>query len=196
MVYKRQSYTSLMTDGTTRFTCKGKPIYHFANTSTFSEYTVIREISVAKIDAVAPLEKVCLISCGFSTGYGAAINTAKVRSVYTHWDWNFWYMVLIGLMHLGHIWSFNLRKNHKPALKHPWVLCNLVIPYPHQHLSHSLLVSSKCLIMSGCHSQVETWGITGVKHNTVTKWLCVFHIPVHSFFSFNKYLWSHSLLQV
>ncbi|ELK23267.1 Alcohol dehydrogenase 4 [Myotis davidii] len=74
----KQSYTSLMTDGTSRFTCKGKPIYHFANTSTFSEYTVIREISVAKIDAAAPLEKVCLISCGFSTGYGAAINTAKV----------------------------------------------------------------------------------------------------------------------
>lgn len=92
-----------MTDGTSRFTCKGKTIYHFANTSTFSEYTVIREISVAKIDAVAPLEKVCLISCGFSTGYGAAINTAKVRSVYIHCDWNSWYMVLIGLMHLGHI---------------------------------------------------------------------------------------------
>lgn len=58
----------------------------------------------------------------------------------------------------------------------------LVIPYPRQHLSHSLLVSRKCQIMSGCYSQVETSGITGVKHNTVTKWLCVFHIPVHSFF--------------
>ncbi|XP_025729331.1 alcohol dehydrogenase 6 [Callorhinus ursinus] len=74
----KQSKSSLMSDGTSRFTCKGKPVYHFANTSTFSEYTVIKEISVAKIDAVAPLEKVCLVSCGFSTGYGAAINTAKV----------------------------------------------------------------------------------------------------------------------
>lgn len=92
-----------MTDGTSRFTCKGKPIYHFANTSTFSEYTVIREISVAKIDAAAPLEKVCLISCGFSTGYGAAINNAKVRSAYTHCDGISWYMVLIGLVHLGQI---------------------------------------------------------------------------------------------
>ncbi|XP_054447675.1 alcohol dehydrogenase 6 isoform X2 [Pteronotus mesoamericanus] len=74
----KQAYTNLMSDGTSRFTCKGKSIYHFANTSTFSEYTVIREISVAKVDNVAPLEKICLISCGFSTGYGAAINTAKV----------------------------------------------------------------------------------------------------------------------
>ncbi|XP_031990537.1 alcohol dehydrogenase 6 [Hylobates moloch] len=74
----KQSKTQLMSDGTSRFTCKGKSIYHFGNTSTFSEYTVIKEISVAKIDAVAPLEKVCLISCGFSTGFGAAINTANV----------------------------------------------------------------------------------------------------------------------
>ncbi|XP_027629115.1 alcohol dehydrogenase 6 [Tupaia chinensis] len=74
----KQAQTNLMPDGTSRFTCKGKSIYHFANTSTFSEYTVIKEISVTKIDATAPLEKVCLFSCGFSTGYGAAINTAKV----------------------------------------------------------------------------------------------------------------------
>ncbi|KAF5926660.1 hypothetical protein HPG69_001289, partial [Diceros bicornis minor] len=74
----KQSETGLMSDGTSRFTCKGKPVYHFGNTSTFSEYTVIKEISVTKIDAVAPLEKVCLVSCGFSTGYGAAITTAKV----------------------------------------------------------------------------------------------------------------------
>ncbi|XP_063116602.1 alcohol dehydrogenase 1 isoform X2 [Cavia porcellus] len=65
-------------DGTTRFTCRGKPIYHFLGTSTFSQYTVVDEISVAKIDAASPLEKVCLIGCGFSTGYGSAINVAKV----------------------------------------------------------------------------------------------------------------------
>nr|XP_006208998.1 alcohol dehydrogenase 6 isoform X2 [Vicugna pacos] len=74
----KQSETNLMSDGTSRFTCKGKLVYHFGNTSTFSEYTVINEISVAKADAFAPLEKVCLISCGFSTGFGAAVNTAKV----------------------------------------------------------------------------------------------------------------------
>ncbi|XP_010601691.1 alcohol dehydrogenase E chain isoform X1 [Fukomys damarensis] len=65
-------------DGTTRFTCRGKPIHHFLGTSTFSQYTVVNEISVAKIDAAAPLEKVCLIGCGFSTGYGSAIKVAKV----------------------------------------------------------------------------------------------------------------------
>ncbi|XP_076998860.1 alcohol dehydrogenase E chain-like isoform X1 [Tamandua tetradactyla] len=67
-----------MQDGTTRFTCKGKPIYHFVHTSTFSEYTVVDEISVVKIDAAAPLEKVCLIGCGFPTGYGSAVKVAKV----------------------------------------------------------------------------------------------------------------------
>ncbi|CAK7316028.1 Alcohol dehydrogenase E chain [Vulpes lagopus] len=65
-------------DGTIRFTCRGKPIYHFLGTSTFSQYTVVDEFSVAKIDAASPLEKVCLIGCGFSTGYGSAVNIAKV----------------------------------------------------------------------------------------------------------------------
>uniref|UniRef100_A0A8C9NGI5 alcohol dehydrogenase n=1 Tax=Serinus canaria TaxID=9135 RepID=A0A8C9NGI5_SERCA len=69
----------LMPDGTTRFTCKGKAIYHFLRTSTFTEYTVLHESAVAKIDSAAPLEKVCLIGCGFSTGYGAALQTAKVK---------------------------------------------------------------------------------------------------------------------
>lgn len=69
----------LMPDGTTRFTCKGKPLFHFMGTSTFSEYTVVADISVAKIDPSAPLDKVCLLGCGVSTGYGAAVNTAKVR---------------------------------------------------------------------------------------------------------------------
>lgn len=72
-----------MPDGTSRFTCKGKPILHFMGTSTFSEYTVVADISVAKIDPSAPLDKVCLLGCGISTGYGAAVNTAKVRD----WPW-------------------------------------------------------------------------------------------------------------
>uniref|UniRef100_A0A2K6UJ62 alcohol dehydrogenase n=1 Tax=Saimiri boliviensis boliviensis TaxID=39432 RepID=A0A2K6UJ62_SAIBB len=65
-------------DGTSRFTCKGKPIHHFLGVSTFSQYTVVDEIAVAKIDAASPLEKVCLIGCGFSTGYGSAVKVAKV----------------------------------------------------------------------------------------------------------------------
>lgn len=49
-----------MPDGTSRFTCKGKTILHYMGTSTFSEYTVVADISVAKIDPLAPLDKVCL----------------------------------------------------------------------------------------------------------------------------------------
>ncbi|XP_059138838.1 alcohol dehydrogenase class-3-like [Physella acuta] len=68
----------LMPDGTSRFTCKGKQLFHFMGCSTFSEYTVCAEISVAKINPEAPLDKACLLGCGISTGYGAALNTAKV----------------------------------------------------------------------------------------------------------------------
>ena len=69
----------LMPDGTTRFSYKGQPIFHYMGTSTFSEYTVLPEISVAKIPKEAPLEKVCLLGCGVTTGIGAVINTAKVK---------------------------------------------------------------------------------------------------------------------
>ncbi|XP_072221065.1 alcohol dehydrogenase 1-like isoform X2 [Leuresthes tenuis] len=62
-----------------RFTCKGKRILQFMGTSTFSEYTVINQMAVAKIDPAAPLDKVCLLGCGICTGYGAAVNTAKVE---------------------------------------------------------------------------------------------------------------------
>lgn len=94
----------LMPDGTSRFTCKGQTIAHFMGCSTFSEYTVVADISLAKvfiyifiitkvlnnlifiqllqisqINPKAPLDKVCLLGCGISTGYGAALNTAKVE---------------------------------------------------------------------------------------------------------------------
>ncbi|XP_042135934.1 all-trans-retinol dehydrogenase [NAD(+)] ADH4 isoform X1 [Peromyscus maniculatus bairdii] len=68
----------LMEDRTSRFTCKGKPIYHFMGVSSFSQYTVVSEANLARVDDDANLERVCLIGCGFSSGYGAAINTAKV----------------------------------------------------------------------------------------------------------------------
>ncbi|XP_069086295.1 alcohol dehydrogenase 1-like [Pleurodeles waltl] len=74
------TFTGLMDDNTSRFSCKGKPIHHFVGTSTFSEYTVVNEIYVDKIDDAAPLDKVCLIGCGFSTGYGSATNIAKVHA--------------------------------------------------------------------------------------------------------------------
>ena len=69
----------LMPDGTTRFFKDGKPIFHYMGTSTFAEHTVVPEISLAKISKDAPLEKVCLLGCGVTTGMGAVKNTAKVQ---------------------------------------------------------------------------------------------------------------------
>ncbi|KAJ9675163.1 hypothetical protein PVL29_024208 [Vitis rotundifolia] len=71
--------TVMLSDGKSRFIAKGKPIHHFLGTSTFSEYTVAHIGSVAKIDPAAPLDKVCVLSCGISTGLGAAINVAKPK---------------------------------------------------------------------------------------------------------------------
>ncbi len=69
----------LMPDGTSRFSLNGKTIFHYMGTSTFSEYTVVPEIAVAKINKAAPLDKVCLLGCGVTTGIGAVLNTAKVE---------------------------------------------------------------------------------------------------------------------
>jgi S-(hydroxymethyl)glutathione dehydrogenase/alcohol dehydrogenase len=69
----------LMPDGTSRFSKDGKPIFHYMGTSTFSEYTVLPEIALAKINKAAPLDKVCLLGCGITTGIGAVLNTAKVE---------------------------------------------------------------------------------------------------------------------
>ncbi|HVI52514.1 MAG TPA: S-(hydroxymethyl)glutathione dehydrogenase/class III alcohol dehydrogenase [Candidatus Sulfotelmatobacter sp.] len=69
----------LMPDGTSRFSYQGQPVYHYMGTSTFSEYTVVAEVSLAKINPVAPLEKMCLLGCGVTTGIGAVHNTAKVE---------------------------------------------------------------------------------------------------------------------
>jgi len=69
----------LMPDGTTRFYKNGEPIYHYMGCSTFSEYTVLPEISLAKVNQTAPLEEVCLLGCGVTTGMGAVMNTAQVE---------------------------------------------------------------------------------------------------------------------
>ena len=70
----------LMPDGTSRFSQNGKTIFHYMGTSTFSEYTVVPEIALAKINKAAPLDKVCLLGCGVTTGIGAVLNTAKVEA--------------------------------------------------------------------------------------------------------------------
>ncbi len=69
----------VMPDGTSRFRLGKDPIFHYMGTSTFSNYTVLPEIAVAKIREDAPFDKVCYIGCGVTTGVGAVINTAKVR---------------------------------------------------------------------------------------------------------------------
>ncbi|KAJ4701022.1 alcohol dehydrogenase [Melia azedarach] len=67
----------MLNDGNSRFSINRKPIYHFVGTSTFSEYTVVHVGCVAKINPLAPLDKVCVLSCGISTGLGATLNVAK-----------------------------------------------------------------------------------------------------------------------
>ncbi len=70
----------LMPDGTSRFSLKGKPVFHYMGCSTFANFTVLPEIALAKIRKDAPFDKVCYIGCGVTTGIGAVINTAKVEA--------------------------------------------------------------------------------------------------------------------
>jgi len=69
----------VMPDGTSRFKCRGKDLLHFMGTSTFSQYTVVADISVVAITKDAPMDRTCLLGCGITTGYGAAVETAKVE---------------------------------------------------------------------------------------------------------------------
>jgi S-(hydroxymethyl)glutathione dehydrogenase/alcohol dehydrogenase len=70
----------VMPDGTSRFSYQGQPIHHYMGCSTFSEYTVVNEISVARIHEHAPHDKVCLLGCGVTTGLGAVKNAARVQA--------------------------------------------------------------------------------------------------------------------
>jgi S-(hydroxymethyl)glutathione dehydrogenase/alcohol dehydrogenase len=69
----------LMPDGTSRFSLDGRPIHHYMGCSTFSNFTVLPEIAVAKVREDAPFDKICYIGCGVTTGVGAVLNTAKVE---------------------------------------------------------------------------------------------------------------------
>jgi S-(hydroxymethyl)glutathione dehydrogenase/alcohol dehydrogenase len=80
LAIREQQNKGYLPDGTTRFSRDGEPIRHFMGTSTFSEYTVMPEIALAKVSPEAPLDRACLFACGLSTGLGAAINTAKVEA--------------------------------------------------------------------------------------------------------------------
>jgi S-(hydroxymethyl)glutathione dehydrogenase/alcohol dehydrogenase len=70
----------LMPDGTSRLAQRGRMLHHYMGTSTFAEYTIVPEIALAKIRPDAPLDKVCLLGCGITTGIGAVLNTAKVHA--------------------------------------------------------------------------------------------------------------------
>lgn len=94
----------LMPDGTTRFFKDGKPIYHYMGTSTFSEYTVLPEISLAKVNNNADLKEICLLGCGVTTGMGAVKNTARVKqddSVAVFGLGGIGLAVVIGAVHAG-----------------------------------------------------------------------------------------------
>jgi S-(hydroxymethyl)glutathione dehydrogenase/alcohol dehydrogenase len=69
-----------MPDGSTRFSYNGEPVYHYMGCSTFSEYTVVAEVSLARVNPAANPEQVCLLGCGVTTGIGAVHNTAKVQA--------------------------------------------------------------------------------------------------------------------
>lgn len=79
VVLRETQGKGLMPDGTSRLAQAGKQIHHYMGTSTFAEYTVVPEIALASIRKDAPLDKVCLLGCGITTGIGAVLNTARVE---------------------------------------------------------------------------------------------------------------------
>lgn len=81
MAFRANTQAGVLADGTSRISLKGQQVYQFLGVSSFSQYTVVPDTSLAKIRRDAPLDKVCLLGCGVSTGYGAAINAAKVRKL-------------------------------------------------------------------------------------------------------------------
>ncbi|XP_037493706.1 alcohol dehydrogenase 1 [Jatropha curcas] len=97
----------MLADGQSRFSIQGKPIYHFLGTSTFSEYTVVHVGCVAKINPDAPLDKVCVLSCGISTGLGATLNVAKPKKGQS--------VAIFGLGAVG--LAFGFYSNHKKTFK-------------------------------------------------------------------------------
>lgn len=69
----------VMPDGTSRFKCKGQDLFHYMGCSSFAQYTVVADISVVAVDEKAPMDRTCLLGCGITTGYGAAVNTANIQ---------------------------------------------------------------------------------------------------------------------
>lgn len=81
---RSKTQQGVLADGTSRITCRGQQVFQFLGVSSFSEYTVVLETNLTKIHPDAPLERVCLLGCGVATGYGAAVNVAKVMDSWGH----------------------------------------------------------------------------------------------------------------
>lgn len=110
----------VMPDGTTRFTDKdGKEIFHFMGCSTMSEYTVLAEISCAKINPEAPLEKMCLFGCGIATGLGAVWNTCKVEVNST--------VAVFGLGAVVSVFSFIIPRKTYGIMDYGTILTNTIL---------------------------------------------------------------------
>ncbi|XAR62431.1 Alcohol dehydrogenase [Bertholletia excelsa] len=108
----------MLHDGKSRFSIKGKPIYHFVGTSTFSEYTVVHVGCLAKINPLAPLDKVCVLSCGISTGFGATVNVAKPKKGQT--------VAIFGLGAVGLAVSFSTENSLPSVINSKEIWCNRV----------------------------------------------------------------------
>lgn len=79
VAFRANTQVGVLADGTSRISCEGQQVFQFLGVSSFSQYTVVPDTSLAKIRRDAPLDKVFLLGCGVSTGYGAAVNAGKVR---------------------------------------------------------------------------------------------------------------------
>eukprot|EP00731_Ephydatia_muelleri_P003836 Em0002g12a len=138
----------LMPDGTSRFTCKGQSIFHFMGTSTFSEYTVVPEISIAKINSAAPLDKVCLLGCGIPTGYGAVLNTAQVEKGSTVAVW--------GSQQFGATEFFNPQDHQRPSQEVLVQMTDGGLDYTFECIGN---VQTMRAALEACH---KGWGVSTI----------------------------------
>ncbi|KAK6938318.1 Alcohol dehydrogenase, N-terminal [Dillenia turbinata] len=144
----------MLHDGKSRFSINGKPIYHFVGTSTFSEYTVVHVGCLAKINPIAPLDKVCVLSCGISTGLGATLNVAKPPKGST--------VAVFGLGAVGLAMSSTAGKVIRCRAAVAWEAGKpLVIEEVEVAPPQAMEVRIKIAFTSLCHTDVYFWEAKG-----------------------------------